>query len=212
MPVKHYLKQHTAVISIPNELVNDKNKIVKSLGKQGNLLTKSVIITGNDGNKIKILDKGVRNIEPKPAKAPKPAKKPKPAKEPEIYKIFGETFPIIIKPLTEKELKKDFNFEMYGYIDSIEKFNKLNFTEKNYIELDIHKNDDMINEASREFVNENYGYHSVSDEDKFDRAVDKYTDKFYKIIKKLRKKSKIEFLKYIDQFNMVNVKEYRFIF
>jgi hypothetical protein len=60
MPVKKILKQQTAVISIPDKLLNDKDKIVNGLTKKGNLVRKSVIIKSNDGNDIKILKKGIK--------------------------------------------------------------------------------------------------------------------------------------------------------
>ena len=64
MPVKKVLKQKTAVISVPNKMLNDKDKIVNGLTKKGNLVSKSVIIKGNDGSNVKILKKGiVKNIE-----------------------------------------------------------------------------------------------------------------------------------------------------
>ena len=59
MPVKKVLKQKTAVISVPNKILNDKDKIVNGLTKKGNLVRKSAIIKGNDGSDIKILKKGI---------------------------------------------------------------------------------------------------------------------------------------------------------
>ena len=227
------LKKNTAILQVPEKVINDKNKLINSTTNKGDLKKDTIKI--QTGKTLKIVSKGTsieqqketkpkvkKETKPKPIKEtkPKPVKeiKPKPVKEtkqkePEIYRRYGEEYPIIIKPLTEKELKKDFNNDMYGNINSVEKFNNLKFDNKFYIEQSIKDNDDILNDASQEYVNDNYSganYGSINfDDDKFDRAVDKFTDKFYKIATKLRKKSKKEFLDFINT-NMVQ--KYRFIF
>lgn len=189
------LKQNTAILQVPEKVINDKNKLINSTTNKGDLKKDTIKI--QIGKTLKIVSKGT-SIE---------------QKEPEIYKTYygNKKIPIIIKPLTNKELKKNHEAQ-YLKIDSIEKFNSLNFDDKWNIEADF--NNKLLTDISQDFVNANYNGPNYMDsnfnEDKFDKAVDKYTDKFYKIITKLRKKSRIEFLKWID--DQWDIKQYRFIF
>ena len=190
------LKKNTAILQVPEKVINDKNKLVNSITNKGDLKKDTIKI--QIGKTLKIVSKGT-SIE---------------QKEPEIYKTYygNKKIPIIIKPLTQKELKK-IHGAIYRKIDSIEKFNSLNFNDKWSIENEF--NSDILDEISREYVEQNYNgpnyMESNYDDDKFDKAVDKYTDKFYKILTKLRKKSKIEFLEWLDN-EYDNIKNYRFIF
>ena len=190
------LKKNTAILQVPEKVINDKNKLINSTTNKGDLKKDTIKI--QIGKTLKVVSKGTL-IE---------------QKEPEMFRpnYGNKKFPIIIKPLTIKELKKNHD-AIYGKIDSIEKFNSLNFDNKWSIEHEV--NSDLLTEASKDYVENNYSgapyFSSNFDDDKFDKAVDKYTDKFYKIITKLRKKSKIKFLEWLDD-GQWDIKQYRFIF
>jgi len=84
-----YLKKQTAILSFPNKLLSDKNRIVKGLTAAGNLSRNSIIIKSNDGNDIKILNKGIieeKKVKEKKVKEPK-EKKVKEPKEPKVKKV-----------------------------------------------------------------------------------------------------------------------------
>ena len=216
------LKKNTAILQVPEKVINDKNKLINSTTNKGDLKKDTIKI--QTGKTLKVVSKGTsieqqketkpkvkKETKPKPVKEtkPKPVKETK-QKEPEIYyRRYGEEFPIIIKPLTENELNKDFFHFMYGNISSVEKFNKLKIKNKLDIEFSVNDNNNILDKGAKDLVNNNYS--GSFDDSKFDRAVDKYTAKFYKIATKLRKKSKIEFLKFINN-AYVNIEQYRFIF
>ena len=196
------LKKNTAILQVPEKVINDKNKLVNSITNKGNLTKDTIKI--QIGETLKVVSKGT-SIEQQ--------------KEPEIFKArYGsQKFPIIIKPLTKKELIKQNYWAgdrggTFVKIDSIEKFNSLKFDDKVSIENNV--NFDLLNEISQQFVNDNYNgapIFSINfNEAKFNKAADKYTDKFYKIINKLRKKSKIEFLDWFG--SQWDFEQYRFIF
>ena len=218
------LKKNTAILQVPEKVINDKNKLINSTTNKGDLKKGTIKI--ETGKNLKIVSKGTlinqgkevkpkptKEVKPKPTKEtkPKPTKetKPKPTKEPEIYKDYFITFPIIIKPLTEKELKKNFNREIYGYVDSIEKFNKLKFKDKFNVEINVEKNGDILNDAFTSFLENNSN--NLDTQYKLDRAYDKYSKIFYKEVDKLRKESKLSFLNFINSLNN-DVENYRFIF
>jgi len=217
------LKKNTAILQVPEKVINDKNKLINSTTNKGDLKKGTIKI--ETGKNLKIVSKGTlinqgkevkpkptKEVKPKPTKEvkPKPIKEPKkePTKEPEKYKYngFGTETLLIIKPLTEKKLKKYFNTEQYGYIDSVEKFNKLNFERKYYIERNLSSNDEIISEAITDFVDNNY--EGEWNDNKAQYKVDKLEKNFIKTIKELRKKSKSEFLDYLGDYS----KTYRFIF
>jgi len=191
------LKKNTAILQVPEKVINDKNKLINSTTNKGKLKKDTIKI--QIGETLKIVSKGT-SIEKQ--------------KKPEMFEadVGTQKFPIIIKPLTKKELKKNYDAQ-YLKIDSIEKFDNLNFDDKWNIERDFNIN--MLDDISKEFVSDNYNgpnyFSSNFDDEKWDRAVDKYTDKFYKIVSKLRKKSRNEFLRWLDGY-MMDVKHYRFIF
>ena len=218
------LKKNTAILQVPEKVINDKNKLINSTTNKGDLKKETIKI--QTGKTLKVVSKGTlveqkketkpKETKPKPVKETKPkaVKKETKQKEPEIFKYNGEEYPIIIKPLTKKELKIN-NIASMLKIDSIEKFNNLNYIDKINIEFNVNDNYDILDEGARDLVNENYSganYMSSNfDDDKFNRAVDKYTEKFYKIATKLRKKSKIEFLNFIVN-DFSDITNYRFIF
>ena len=104
MPVKKILKQQTAVISIPDKLLNDKDKIVNGLTKKGNLVRKSVIIKSNDGNDIKILKKGIKegSTNNNSSSSPPKEKKVKVVKEKKVKEPKEKK----IKVVKEKKVKE----------------------------------------------------------------------------------------------------------
>lgn len=211
------LKKNTAILQVPEKVINDKNNLVKSTTKKGNLKKDTLKI--KTGDNLKIISKGekVEPKAPKPKKEVKPKEpkepKPKTPKEPKPKKEVNEKSDgFIIKPLTEKELKKSFNHESYGNVDSVEKFNKLNFEDKWWIEYNV--NQDILDESEKDYINEYYDSTGEYDDNKFNKAIDKYGAKFKKIISKLRKKSKRDFVDFLKGYDTGGFyeKNYRFIF
>jgi len=121
MPVKKILKQQTAVISIPDKLLNDKDKIVNGLTKKGNLVRKSVIIKSNDGNDIKILKKGIKEGSTNNNSSSSPPKEKK-VKEPKEKKVKEP------KEKKVKELKENENGSLSpSNFKSYSKYDEKNF-------------------------------------------------------------------------------------
>ena len=56
------LKTGTAIVKIPEKVLNDKGKLIKSTTAQGNISKKSVLIQ-TAGEKVRVLDRGVY-VEP----------------------------------------------------------------------------------------------------------------------------------------------------
>jgi len=230
MPKK--LKKNTAILQVPEKVINDKNNLVKSTTKKGNLKKDTLKI--KTGDNLKIISKGEKvepkapkpkkEVKPKIPKEPKPKKEvkpkePKPKKDvkPKTPKVIEEVNEkaddFIMKPLTEKELKESFNHEAYGNVDSVEKFNLLNFEDKWWIEYNV--NNDILNGREQDYINEYFDSTGEYNDNKFQKAIDKYGAKFQKIISKLRKKSKTDFLDFLksnDPGGFLYRKKYRFIF
>jgi hypothetical protein len=221
------LKKNTAILQVPEKVINDKNKLINSTTNKGDLKKDTIKI--QTGKTLKVVSKGTsieqqketkpkvkKETKPKPVKETKLTTEPELTTEQEIYNQFGIKFPIIIKPLTEKELKKDFNKKKFGNVDSIEKFNSLNFNDKFNIEQNIQINKDIIYTARYQYIygnifEDNPEYYNT--EAKRNKGIRQETKKFNDNIKQERKENKSEFLDDI-RFNKAfgDFTKYRFIF
>jgi len=119
-----FLKKNTAILQVPEQVIDDKNKLINSTTNLYKL--KPDVIKIQIGNTLKLLSKGT-------------------SIEPELYysRFQQQPFIIVIKPLKETEFKK-FNTKEFGYVDSVKKFNSLNFNDKFKIEQNIKINSDII--------------------------------------------------------------------
>lgn len=130
--------------------------------------------------------------------------------KPKEVKPKKDELNVVIKPLTEKELKKNFNYPAYGDVNSVEKFNSLNFKDKWFIEYNVNK---MLDSLSQEYVNKYFDSSGDYNESKFLKAVDRYTAKFKRTLMKLRKKkNKKEFVDFLKDLGPFDLSKYRFIF
>ena len=134
------LKKNTAILQVPEKVINDKNKLVNSITNKGNLTKDTIKIQIGETLKVvsdgKLIEQGKETKPKLTIVAPKSKIKKEPEPKltivaPEMYTYTRhqwQQFPIIIQPLTEKELKQ-FNNKKFGYVNSVEKFNSLNFNE-----------------------------------------------------------------------------------
>lgn len=218
------LKKNTAILQVPEKVINDKNKLVNSITNKGNLTKDTIKI--QIGETLKVVSKGTsieqKEPEPKITTKSKIKKETTPKLttiEPEIYRYTRQEwqqFPIIIQPLTEKELKK-FNNKKFGYVDSVEKFNSLNFDDKFNIEKNIKRNKELISgrrnyQIESELYNDQgYYYKNKTRLNQGKRDFKKWYDEDNREIRE--KESKSNYLLHIQYYgNELNLSQYRFIF
>ncbi len=140
------LKKNTAILQVPEKVINDNNKLVNSITNKGNLTKDTIKIQIGETLKVvsdgKLIEQGKETKPKLTIVAPKSKIKKETTPKPEMYTYtrYGfQHFPVIIQPLTEKELKQ-FNNKKFGYVNSVEKFNSLNFNDKFNIEKNIKRN------------------------------------------------------------------------
>lgn len=222
------LKKNTAILQVPEKVINDKNKLINSTTNKGDLKKDTIKI--QIGKTLKIVSKGTsieQQKEPKPklttvAPKSKIKKETKPKLttiEPEMYRYTRhewQHFPIIIQPLTEKELKK-FNNKKFGYVDSVEKFNSLNFNDKFNIEKNIERNKEILSNSRDNYV-EGFLYNEqeyyFKNKTRLNEGKREFKNNFNDNISHYREKeTKSNYLLHIEN-NMGDsvLEEYRFIF